>query len=140
MAYEIKTERLDLGDGDFAVLMVELKHKTERAVGDLMKKFIKAPQGIKISIPETGKVDQAVKDLAAEAKKVQAQVIGTLEIDFANADFIGAVNITILYQVKEWSFGPVTQEVLDEMPARKRDIIAKRLDELFPFGQGGGGN
>lgn len=139
MAYEIKVERLELEDGDFAILQTELKHKTERAVGDLMKKFIKAPQGVKITIPTDGKVDKAAAELVAQAKD-QVKVLGTLEIDFANADFQGAVDLTILYQVKEWSFGPVTQAVLDEMPARKRDIIAKRLDELFPFPQGGGVN
>ncbi len=139
MVYEIKTERLELGDGDFAVLQVEMKHKTERLVADLMRKFIKAPQGVKIAIPESGKVNQAAAELAAQAKD-QVKVLGTLEIDFANADFQGAADIMILNQVKEWSFGDVTQAVLDEMPTRKRDLIAKRFDELFPFPQGGGGN
>ena len=140
MVYEIKTEKLDLGDGDFAVLMVELKHKTERAVGELMKKYIKVSQPIKIQIPDNGNVAKAAADLTVQAQAAQAKVLGELEIDFANADFQGSADIMILYQVKEWSFGAVTQEVLDEMPARKRDVITKRFDDLFPFPQGGGGN
>jgi hypothetical protein len=139
MAYTFKTERLDLGDGDFAVLFVELKHKTERAVGDLMRKFIKAPQGIKIQIPEGENVAKVAADLTAKAQE-KAKIMGELEIDFANADFSGAADIMILNQVKEWSFGDVTQAVLDEMPAKKRDQIARRFDVLFPFPQGGGGN
>jgi len=138
MVYELKTEKLDLGDGDFAVLYIELKHKTEKAVSDLMRKYIKAPQGLKITIPNDGKVDVAAASLAAQAKD-QVKILGDLEIDFANADFQGSTDIMILFQVKEWSFGAVTQAVLDEMPARKRDIIAARFDELFPFPQGGGG-
>lgn len=140
MAYEPKTERLDLGDGDYAVLQVELKHKTERDVGAVMKKYIKASEPIRIQIPDNGNVQAATGDLTAQAKQAQPKILGELEIDFANADFYAAANIMILYQVKEWSFGAVTQEVLDNMLTRKRDIITKRFDELFPFPQGGGGN
>ena len=139
MPYEIKTERLDLEDGDFAVLYVELKHKTERAIGEIMRKFITAPKGLKIQIPDNGNVQKTAANLAVQAKD-QVKILGELEVDFQHADFQAATNIMILYQVKEWSLGEVSQAVLDEMPSRKRDIIARRFDTLFPFPLGGGGN
>ena len=152
MAYEMRTVSVDLGDGDQAEMFAELKHKTQRLIQDITKKFLKMPDSkIRVSLdggtdkPEVkltlGKEPVAPADVVAQVEKA----VGEIEIDLENADFTTATDVMILSQVKSWSFGNVNQDTLDNISEAKREIMAKKCDELYkgaliPFPVSGGQN
>ncbi len=145
-----KSDSEDLGDGDQAEMLVELKHKTSRLVQDATRKFLKLPAG-KVEVSVDGRKETKV-EVALDAKtpapadvKVETKLVGEVDIDWEHADFTTATDIMIVNQVKSWSFGLVNQEVLDGIPERKRDVLASKCDELykgalFPFFGSGGKN
>lgn len=45
MTYEPKTERVELGNGDFAVFYAETRHGTQKAVNALTRPFLHYPEG-----------------------------------------------------------------------------------------------
>ena len=47
-----------------------------------------------------------------------------------SVELLGANDIMILGQVKGWSFGEVTQEVLDDAPETKLEIIMEEINNL----------
>lgn len=122
----METSRVDLGDGDSAELYRELRHGTSRRVQELYRPFLAKPE-----------VKEALK--SATEEEVLAKLY---EIIAPTADVIGAADILILGQVKAWTFGAITQEVLDDMSERKREILLQEANKLYgevPLPQGGAG-
>jgi len=136
MTYEPKTTRMDLGGGNFAVLFQELRHGTQRKVGALTRPFLKYTDGKppKLTIQE-GEGEKATPILEGSTKA---------EIDLDVIDF-DAVNDTIIIgQVQKWSFGPVDQETLDNIPEAVRGALVEKCNELYgaagPLQNSGVGN
>lgn len=133
MAYEPKTERVDLGDDLFAVFFTETRHGTQRAVNALTRPFLKYPEGKPPTLT-----------LQGEDQKPTVEGSKVVEVDLAAVDY-DAVNDTIIVgQVKDWSFGPVNQETLDNIPEDIRRKLVQKANELYgatgPLAKGGGGN
>ena len=113
---EIGTKTIDLGGGDSAVILQELTHGTSRKVQAITRVFLKAPDA-KLEIKE---------DKGKTEAKVTSQEVA---VDWENADFTKADDALILGQTAKWSFGEVTQEVLDTLAETKRDALLKAVDE-----------
>jgi len=131
MTYEAKTERLELGNGDYAVFYLETRWGTQKTVNALTRPFLKYPDG------------QSPK-LAAEKGKpvIQGAVEG--EIDLKEIDLDAVNDAIIVGQIREWSFGPVDQATLDGLPETIREKLKLNCDRLFgnqsPLPPAGGGN
>ncbi len=131
--YEIKTTRLELEDGNYADFFQELRHGTQKAVNTLTRPFLKYPGG------KTPKL--TLKD-GDEKPKVEGATV--VEVDMAKVDWDAVNDSIIVGQVKEWSFGPVNNETLDNLPATIRAKLKNECDRLYgaqgPLQRGGGGN
>jgi hypothetical protein len=68
----------------------------------------------------------------------------TVEVDMAKVDWDAVNDAIIIGQVKEWTFGPVSQEILDDLPEGMRERLKAECDRLYgtnnPLPRGGGGN
>lgn len=138
MAYELDTTKLKIeGNGSglfrkghYAVFFVEMRHGTQKAVSALTRPFLK-PEGDQ---PPTLKIEEGTK-LSLEGST-------TLKVDMAAVDWDAVNDAIILGQVKEWSFGPVDQATLDDMPTKYRDQLITEANRLYtvPLPQGGVGN
>ena len=128
MAYQHETEVIDLGDGHWTTMFKELKHGTERRVKEISRKFLKGKDGNNPSF-----------DFKEEDGKPQATVTGSVEVDLEKFDATGATDLMILLQTVEWSFGEITQEVLDDLPERIHDKIDAAMKEMYvsPLAVGG---
>ncbi len=119
----IPTKHIDLGDGDSAELYVELLHGTSRRVQDVYRPYLMQPE-IKKAL-ETVTEDQRIAKLF--------ELIGGL------VDVTGAADLLLLGQVASWTFGPrnesgpltITQEVLDLIPERKRELLIQEANALY---------
>lgn len=130
MAYEHETDRIDLGDGHWTVMFKELKHGTERRVKDLGRKYLRGKDGINPSFQ--------FKD--SDNGEQKTEVIGEIEVDLEHFDATAATDLMILLQTVEWSFGEITQEVLDDLPKRIHDKLDAAMKEryVFPLASSGG--
>ena len=133
MTYEPKTERVDLGDGLFAVFFTETRHGTQRAVNALTRPFLKYPDGKPPTL-----------SLQGEDQKLTVEGSKTVEVDLAAVDYDAVNDAIIVGQVKEWDFGPVNQATLDGIPEDVRAVLVQKVNELYgatgPLAKGGGGN
>lgn len=129
MAEQAELIRAELTGGRWAKILPEITHGTSRRVEAANRKYLK------FSVA-TVKVAEG-QPLAEAAKGVE------VELDIANADFTEANDLLILGQVAEWSFGEVSQEVLDTIPEALRDELLKKCDEVYSSrplaGSGGNG-
>lgn len=130
MAYEHETDRIDLGDDHWTVMFKELKHGTERRVKDIGRKYLRGKDGINPSFQIT----------ESENGEQKTKVIGEIEVDLEKFDATSATDLMILLQTVEWSFGEITQEVLDDLPKRIHDKIDAAMKEryVFPLAASGG--
>jgi len=120
--YEHETDRIYLGDGHWTVMFKELKHGTERRVGALGRKAFKGKNGINPTFE--------IKDTDGKA---EASVTGGIEVDLEQFDAFAATDLMILLQTVEWSFGEISQEVLDDLPARIRENIKIAMNERYAY-------
>src|SRR4030043_531864 len=97
MSYESKTEHIDLGDGLSADFYQEIRHGTQKAVNTLTRPFLKYPEG------------QSPKLIQGKDLKPMIQGTTEGEIDLKEVDLDAVSDAIIIGQVKEWSFGDVTQ-------------------------------
>jgi len=133
MTYEPKTERVDLGDGLYAVLYQETRHGTQKVVNALTRPFLSYPdgKGPKLS-------------LEGEDQKPKVEVSTKVEVDLKAIDYDAVNDAIIIGQVKEWSFGDVTQETLDGITEDLREKLKEECNRLYgtkgPLAEGGVGN
>lgn len=120
--YEHEIERIDLGDGHWTVMFRELKHGTERRIGALGRKAFKGKDGVNPTFE--------IKDTDG---KPGASVTGGIEVDLEQFDAYAATDLMILLQTVEWSFGEISQEVLDDLPARIREKIKTAVNERYAY-------
>ena len=123
MSYQHGTDRIDLGDGHYTVMFKELKHGTERRVKEVSRKFLKGKDGTNPSFE--------IKE--SEDGKPQASVTGSVEVDLEKFDASEATDLMILLQTVEWSFGEITQTVLDDLPKRIHDKLDAAMKERYVF-------
>ena len=111
----MRTIEIDLGDGDSAELYAELRHGTAREVERIYRPYFAKPEY------------QAVLKLEAYEEKLKALAPLMIESEDASR----ATDAIILGQVKSWTFGEITQQVLDDMPERKHQQLAKEANRLY---------
>jgi len=130
MVYQHEVVKIDLGDGHSTTMLKELKHGTERRVKEISRRFLKGKNGANPSFE--------IKE--SEDGKPQATVTGSVEVDLEKFDVTGATDLMILLQTVEWSFGEITQEVLDDLPERIHDKIDAAMKEMYvsPLAVSGG--
>jgi hypothetical protein len=109
----METVRIELG-GDFAVVFKELKHKTSSALQKLLRDSMKAEQYTTLQQNLL-----QIPDIEAR-KKLLSQI-------FVEGDDL----ITILNQVESWSFGPVTQDTIDNMSETKYQELLAEVNRLY---------
>lgn len=119
MTYEAKTERIDLGAGEWAVFYGEIRHGTQKAVNALTRPFLKYPDG------KNPKLVQG-KDLKPI---IEGSTEG--EIDLAEVDLDAVNDAIIVGQVKEWSFGDVSLATLDGLSETIRTNLKAASDRLY---------
>lgn len=141
MTYEPKTIKVDLGGGNgfgpfkgkgnYAVIYQDLRHGTQRSVNELTRPLMQFPDGKppKLTLGQDGPTVQGAT---------------AVEIDLDKVDFDAVNDLIIIGQVKEWTFGPVDQETLDDIPEKVRAVLVQKVNELFgaavPLAHSGDGN
>ena len=130
MAYQYETEVIDLGDGHSTTMLKELKHGTERRIKEISRKFLRGKDGNNPSFD--------LKE--SDDGKQQGTMTGSVEVDLQKFDATSATDLMILLQTVEWSFGEITQEVLDDLPERIHDKIDAAMKDMYvsPLAAGGG--
>ena len=109
------TVRIEL-DGDYAIVLKEMKHKTSKLVMEMLRSCMPpSPELVPLAtITDPSKIADAMIDL----NKVKATGEQRAEL-------------ILLNQAVEWSFGPVTQETLDNMSTAKYQKLAAEVDRLY---------
>jgi hypothetical protein len=110
------TVKLDLGDGDYAVLFSETKHKTTRA----LQKLVRDTLGLQ---KYTELQSQLFNAKTNEEKRI---ILSQLPVD-------GDDIVTLLNQVESWSFGEVSQATIDNMPETKYQLLLTEVNKLYSF-------
>lgn len=132
MGYEIPTSRIDLGKDEFAILYQEIKHGTQKAVNALTRPFLEYAKTPKLTLAGDGQEG----DLKLEGSD-------KADINLAAVDWDRVNDAIITGQVKEWAYGPVSQETLDSLPERTRERLVQECNELYgkqsPLPRGGDG-
>ena len=131
----METVKIELPDGNTAELYSHMKHKTQRAVEELMREHLTFPDSarkIRVKQDSEGKITSDAKD--------EVEV----SIDLTAIDF-GRVNeCIILNQVASWSFGPVSITVLDEQSgevvAALKAACESQYEDKSPLPPSGVGN
>ncbi len=104
---------VDLGEGDWATIWPEFRHKTFSALQKNLRRYLK-PKG----------KPKLLSELTAET------VLDDFELDTVSFDREEANDIKLLNQVLELSWGPVTQAALDNMPKRKYDLLIAEVEKI----------
>jgi hypothetical protein len=102
MAFEIPTTRVDLGGGHWAVLFNEVKRITARLHEGEIRRHLRPVEEEPL--------------LWSEIEGGQKPWPNDYLLNPADVDQARIAEIYALHQVKEWSFGPVDQATLDDMP------------------------
>jgi hypothetical protein len=121
------TVKVDLGDNEYALMYDEMRHGTSRKVQAVYEPYV-----------NTEEAQELIKSLDNGAEGVADKLHKLV----GSASSVMATDVMILGQVEEWSFGEISQEVLDNMPERKRRILSDKCDELYarPLAMSGGKN
>ena len=108
----METRRIELGT-DWAIVSSEMMHKTARAVDAVLRKHNKSKTELikQIQDFQEKKIDEIPSELS--------------EVFDDNTEAI------LLNQVIEWSFGAVTNEVMDNIPATKYQMLTTEVDKLY---------
>lgn len=135
MSYEMETKKIKLEGngfgpfkkGHYVVFFAEMRHGTQKAVSALTRPYLK-PAGDQ---PATLKVE--------DGGPATFEGSTSLEVDMMKVDWDAVNDVIILGQVKEWSFGPVDQSTLDDMPRTLRDRIIEEINKIYsgPLPKGG---
>ena len=110
----MNTIRVDLSEGDYAELYVQLRHGTARKLQEIYQPYMPLPayqEAIEIS---------NLKERAKALEKIISQV-----------DITRASDMMILGQIKEWSFGEISQNVLDDISQSKHEILTREANKLY---------
>jgi len=122
---------IDMGDGDLAIMLTEMRHGTQRRIEEITRPALVYP-------------DTTVK--IADGKVVKAEVKATeVSIDWSKADLVAVDDACILGQVLSWTFSektatelrlepgsaPVSREILDNLPESKYKALKQKVDEVF---------
>jgi len=110
--------RIDLGDEDYALLLSEKTHGTQKRCNDISRPAL--------IYPETKLTMGSDRDII----KNQIQS-GEVYIDWAKVNTEALNDALILGQVVEWSFGEVTEKVLDGIPETKYQTLMLKINEVF---------
>jgi hypothetical protein len=110
----METVKIDMGDGDFAIVFKEMKHKTSNALQNLLRNAMSPADFIKLQA-------ELQKESDVEKRKARLSQIPVEGDDV----------VTILNQVESWSFGEVTQTVIDNMPEAKYQILLAEVNKLY---------
>jgi len=108
----METIRIEL-DGDYAIVLKEMRHKTTKAVDGVLAKFGKTRN-----------------ELITEIQKLQSEINPDIPSDLAPI-LEANTEVIILSQVTEWSFGSVSQESLDNIPVSKYQKLSVEVDKLY---------
>jgi hypothetical protein len=143
MSYELKTEKVNLGGGngfgpfkkqEYALFYQEFRHVTQREVNQLTRRFLKFSDGKSPTLV----IDGEGKPNISGGQRIE------VEVDLAAVDWDAVNDAIIVNQVKEWSFGTVSQETLDGLPETTRGRLVKEINRLYgqelSFPKVGGGN
>lgn len=112
----LPTRRIDLGDDDYAMVIVPLIHKTSKLVQAYYKPYMKS-------------IGKPV--LLSELQAGKVALNNDYELDLNAVDDDAVADIFILNQVSEWSFGTVSRESIDNMPSDKYNLLVKELNGLY---------
>jgi hypothetical protein len=127
----MQTVKVELGGGDYAVLLKEIRHKTTKFVREVVMKYQKPPE----------------KPLTA-AEVIATPELLKKEIDFSKVDMSEIQELTILNQLTELSldgviyiqpenakpFEPtklISQRVMNDMSTSKYDLLSAEVDKLY---------
>lgn len=105
-------------DGDWVLMYSELRHGTSRKVQEVYEPFLS---------------NKEVQEILLKLNNGDSEEITRLRDIIGTIPSIQATDVMILNQIKEWSFGDITQEVLDDIPERKRSILSAKCDELYTY-------
>ena len=114
---EMPTERVDLRGNNWAELYVEMKRITARLHEAEIRKHMRP-------LDET---PMLASELRSEARKWPEDFV----IDTAAVDSGRVAEHYMLHQVKEWSFGPVDQATIDDMPKHAFDELRAEIDRRY---------
>lgn len=136
MAYEIKTKRVELDGGEWAEFYQELRHGTQRAINEIVRPLLKTTQGGAAVAKFTAAEGEGQVPKVEEPKE--------LVVDMAQVDYTAVNELTILGQVKAWSFGDkVDRPTLDGLPDTIFEALVEVANQLYgnagPLPSGGGG-
>ena len=114
----LETKRFDLGDGDYAIVIKDLLHRTSRQIQQYYRQFMK-PMGKPV--------------LLSDIQAGRASLINDYELEMTAVDDNEVAEIFMLNQVTEWSFGSVTSEIINggNMPSAKYEALKKELNGLY---------
>jgi len=104
-------------DGDWVALWPEMRHKTTAALQRNLRKYYK-PKNKPVLLSEL-------------TPETNLQEITDFEIDMSRFDQHEQNEILLLNQVVEWSFGPVTAEVLGNISTLKYDGLMAEVEKLY---------
>ena len=114
----METKRLDLGDGDYALALAEMTHRTHKAIERLWVDTVGAAEW------------KAIKQRVNEAKTPEDKAAILKAVNLTGDD-----EVIILNQVTELSIGGVkliiSQEILDNMASSKYQTLAGEVDKLY---------
>jgi hypothetical protein len=113
----METNRVDLGDGEWADFCVRMRHGTAKKVMEIYRPFINTPEIV-------AQLEAVMEDRKAYIEKLK-QIVGD------SADDLGANERMILGQVKAWSFGEVSQAVLDDLPPETVMKLMQEADRRY---------
>lgn len=109
----METVRIEL-EGDYAIVLKEMRHSTAKILQALVRR----------SLGDSGVLDLQERLRKAPDDAARRQIITENSVD-------GEDEIILLNQVIEWSFGAVSQEILDNIPQSKYQKLASEVDRLY---------
>jgi hypothetical protein len=111
----LRTETLDLLDGDKAVLFDYFRHGTQSEIRRLSAKLLRPGDADKLAI--------AQKDGTYEKLLLD---------DPALAEIMNAIyDCIVVNQVQSWTFGDVSGETLKDVPESKYQMIITKCNQLY---------
>ena len=112
----METVKIDLGDGDYAIAIKSLLHRTARAVQEYYQPLMKL-------------VGKPV--LLSEVQEGKAKLLNDFEIDTLHVDNDALLDIYIKNQVTEWSFGERDIKSLADIADSKVKLLSQELNRLY---------
>ena len=106
----METKRIELENGNYVVAFTEMKHKTSQALQKLLRNSVPAEKFAEIQKePDLSKRMALIQSLPVEGDDV----------------------IILLNQIESWSFGPVTQDIIDNMSEHNYQEVITEVNKLY---------